>query len=828
MRRAHPILTALWLLYALAAAPLAQAEDVSEPPSANEEVVEPAGGGDELDVVDDATAEDVDEEIDEDAADVEEEVDGEVIDPLMLHYDEPTNKEFPDIKPRWAPTSTQRLKVWGFNDAMRTYNKESYFGRFFYSRDDQVITAARLILELNDEPPITLPSDIRALEVWLNGEIIRSFDRKALLEGPREVIVIFPEELLVDDNKFILRFAPFMPTPCQFIVQPGSWFILKDGQLDVWTAQLPLPNDLAQLPLPFFDQRSDREPEVPIAILADPSPATFRAAALVASFFGMYSGSAGVLFPVTLSSIPKGHAVVITTTEVFKENVFGTIVGPTVRMIDHPLAGQANYKLLVVQGRDVAELELAALNLATSIWNAEHEHGELVIFSEEELTEEMLDDRQKKRDSFFERAFGFLKDKEVRLADLISEEEMEELTHRGHAGGTLRFEFRIAPKLLAEPAEFLELDLEYLQRLPAPFSPAKLDVEFNGIYLKTLPNYGGGLDAVPHVERLQLPRNQLRGVNRLQVHVSALQHPPLCNADSRRLVENTVTGDTMLRLAGEPLIEQLPDVEAFVYEGLPYSRERDLGDTTFVLPEDPSPQEISAALSAVSNLAGATGNPCSAVDFVPEAALDIPEERSWKENLGFGPGELDRHIIVVSAVATSPLLRRWSDRLPLSTTAGIMRVRTPTTGETTMGLLRGRWTRRTARDAMEFLARAEHPGAVMGMESPFAAGQSVIVITANLPEDIPAIIDLQGYTEERIEEGGDLLLIEGEDRRIYRIGSTFSAAATSVGNFAFLRWALSSHWLLLFPLLLIAAFLMAFVLKRSLQRRVKSRLSAPE
>ena len=71
------------------------------------------------------------------------------------------------------------------------------------------------------------------------------------------------------------------------------------------------PDDLSLLPTPFYDQKTDQRPSVPIVFLAPPSPKALQAAGIVASWFGILAGNRPVRFPVTVGVIPAGNAIVI-------------------------------------------------------------------------------------------------------------------------------------------------------------------------------------------------------------------------------------------------------------------------------------------------------------------------------------------------------------------------------------------------------------------------------------------------------------------------------------------------------------------------------------
>ena len=714
------------------------------------------------------------------------------------------------------------LKVWGFNDAMRKYNKESIYGRYFYARRDQVLTGARLFLDLNDEEPLTLHADIKALQISLNDEVVHTISRKELLEGPRELEINFDPLMLTDENEFVLTFIPFNRGPCQPIVAPGVWSIIAEGQLDTRAEQLPLPNDLGMLPVPFFDQRTDREPQVQVVFVDPINPMNLHAGAMVASYFGIQTGAGGVRFPVWQhGELPEGHAVVLATNAGLEGRVdLPRAAGPAIRMIDHPGIGQANYKLLLVQGRDNAELKLAAEQLTRIAWGTGPYVG-----PELDIDEAFLE-REEERSTAVGYPDWFVTERETRFADVMTNEDS--LTHRGHAGDTLRFEFRISPQLLAEPAEFLIMDLEYLQRLPSPYTPAKLDVEFNGIFVETLPKYGGGEHAEPHVEEIVLPRDQLKGANRLQVHVSALQHEPLCVSDSWKLVENTVTGESTLRLVGETEMDDLPDVEMFVYTGLPYTLKPFLGNTAFVLPVLPESDEISTVLSVISNFAGATGRTAREMVFLPESVFD-EEEGACLEDL-VRPGDCERNLLMVGAVSNSTLLRTWSPKMPLSTDSGQLWLHPRNSRDTTLELLRAEYSKRERDEVALFIREAESDeqkfGAVMEFESPAKSGRTALVITANTPDKLPAIIDLQGYTEERREGGGDLLLLSGEKRAIYRLGPDYSETELTFWPKAW--FFVVEHWVLLILATWLSALLLGWFMRNTLQRREAVRLALAE
>jgi cellulose synthase (UDP-forming) len=92
---------------------------------------------------------------------------------------------------------------------------------------------------------------------------------------------------------------------------PAPWITISPTTaLHFSGSQLLLANDLSLLPVPFLDAIGQRSSTVPVAFSDAPDTETLRAAAIVASWFGVLSDVRGVRFPVTVGDLPMGNAVV--------------------------------------------------------------------------------------------------------------------------------------------------------------------------------------------------------------------------------------------------------------------------------------------------------------------------------------------------------------------------------------------------------------------------------------------------------------------------------------------------------------------------------------
>jgi hypothetical protein len=374
------------------------------------------------------------------------------------------------------------------------------------------------------------------------------------------------------------------------------------------------------------------------------------------------------------------------------------------------------------------------------------------------------------------------------------------LAHEGSTPATLSVRFRVPPDLWIWPAEFVVLDLGYSERIPRGAVPPRLDVEMNGYFLTTLP-HANGKERV----RLRIPREHMRGFNQLLVHVH-YPAPDPCAApavgsggDSPRV---EIAGDSVLHIENLSHFASLPDVSAFAFDGVPFTRVPDLGETAVVLPDAPAPAEVSMAMSVLGQLSQITGR------VGTRAAFLSPSE-----------SPRDKDVLAIGTAEDNPLIARWSPSLALAFQGKSARVQRTTEP---LDLLGGPEPFLDAHRADEMVSRAGEISAIEGIESPIARGREAIVITGT---SIPPFSTFLGYAQSR-GRGGDLLVVAGGERALFRIGSAFGRGHLDAWTRA--RWFFSTHWLALPPLVIAGAVLLAAHGRRVLARRMRTRLALGE
>ena len=642
----------------------------------------------------------------------------------------------------------------------------------FTARADEELTGAAV--------RIVFAGPVESLEVLVNDE------RLALLSGddPHPPDIPVARTLLADRNTLSLRLRDRQG---RCLARPAAWAAVRSIGVVLQANPVPLPNELALLPLPFFDRGYDASATVPLVLGHPPSRDEVRLGALVASWFAV-DAPIPLAFDARIGALPDSRAIVLVGGSADSARLgIEPLRGPSIRMIDHPAHPESNVKLLVIGGRNGEELRAAVEGLAARTARLTGSEAMLAAPSQQPPSPPYSAPRWVPSG----RPVPFSKYPAGSV-----------FAHEGNTPATMSVRFRVAPDLWIWPAEFVVLDLGYSERIPRGAIPPRLDVEINGYYLATLPRTAPGK---PGRVRLRIPREHMRGFNQLLVHVH-YPDPDPCAAipawTSAEAPRVEIVGDSVLHVEGLSHFSNLPDVSAFAFDGFPFTRIPDLGETAVVLPERPSPAELSMAFSVLGQLAQITGKVGTRATFPP------PSET---------PG--DRDVLAIGTPDDNALVFRWGNALPLALQGKSARVQRTVRP---LDLLGGPEPLLEAQRAEELLSRAGEMAAIAAIESPISAGRVAVVITGTA---MPRFADFLGYAQSR-GRGGDLLLLAGPERAMFRIGGTFGRG--ELDRWTRLRWFLATHWLALPPVLLAGAVMLAAHGRRFLARRMRARLALGE
>ena len=706
-----------------------------------------------------------------------------------------------------GPVETTRftLEDLGFSESLRASATRGTVTLPLPTRGDRVLTEAALKLVLAADGSA---DGLAALEVQVNGERVALIDGRALASS-REHTVAIPPATIESRSSLALRLVSSQAAACAGTLPAGSWRAIAGGTLEMRTTSLRLPNDLSILPLPFFDPQFDRSLKVPVVFLRAPDGGRIRAAALLASYIGL-RGEARTSFPVSIGKLPAGHALVVAEGDA-DAGVLGLPApeGPTLHLIDNPQSPGGAAKLLVVAGRNAADLAAAALALALPQPQSgvQPPAGGSMAITPGPVAASVRDHDAPRW---------------VPVRDVIPLGTLpggQQLVHEGTSGTTFKLPFRLPPDLFFWHNQHPALELAFSEQLARGVNPPRVNVELNGHFVATLPapkvRAGGAWGRV----RLPLNRDHLAGYNELAIHLD--YGPQACAGATLGTTRFSVDSDSSgLRLRGHTHFASLPDLSLFVHDGFPFTRRADLGQTAAVLPARPTPEEIGSLLSLVAGFTGVTGRPASGLELTTAEQLTT----------GDGDRLAGRDLLIIGAVANQPLLAAWGDRLPLHLRAAGAGVELPTRaiGESLRFALSGRLFDGERARAEDIVGHLPRFAAVMAIESPLTEGRSAVFVTAHEPALLPTLGDLQGRAESRYRGSDTLVVISPEQgggsdgRFMFRLGLAYDTGRLRPWQ-GFL-WRMSQHWVVLFPAALVGIVLLALVLRAALRGRVRRRL----
>lgn len=700
------------------------------------------------------------------------------------------------LMPAAAPLSPQiqeyglTLKQLGRRDTINLQGTEASDVVSFGVRADQVVTGAQLVLDYSYSP--ALLADLSQINVLVNDELAASLALPKEGAGtPQQQIVNIPPQLITEFNRLRLQFIGHYNMGCEDPLHSSLWAkINNSSELKLQVAQIQLKDDLSILPLPFFDRRDSRRVDLPMVFAAPPSAATLEAAGALSSWIGALAAYRGANFTASVGQLPEqGNAIVLANA---KEPVqlgdlqLPAAKGPTVTMLTNP--GDPYGKLLVISGRDDAEIKLAAD--AVAVGGKALDGSSVVIDRLEPLSPRQPYD-----------APNWLPtSRPVKLGELI---EPARLSVSGYNPGNISIPMQLPPDLFNWREAGVPLDLKYRYTPQQVSGNSSLLVSFNDTFVKSMPlpsasNLGGGSKLLELLEKDDsLPREAsalvpvANAIPRSQLQLRFM-FDYVKEGECRDIIIDNMRGlidpDSTLDLRGYEHFIALPNLGVFNDSGFPFTRMADLSESAVVMPNASGPAEWSAYLTVLGRFGQATGYPATAVKVVAAG-----EVRSVS----------DKDLLVLASGDNQPLLEQWADRLPAVNDGGRQRF---SLSDLTLRV-RDWITPPAQADQSKPLLQVTYSGAnsstyLSGFESPLKAGRSVVVIAAGKPESLAdATAALLGGDQYKDSIQGSLAVING--KQITSLVADEQYYVGSLGLFKRVQWMLSQHplWLLLVTVL---------------------------
>jgi hypothetical protein len=697
----------------------------------------------------------------------------------------------------------------GALDPLQLRGTDGQNGVAFSVRGDEVVTGAVLHLIYSYSP--ALLANLSQLKVLVNGEVA------ATLPVPHEQAGMLVARDVSIDPRFVTEFNHLnvqlighYTTSCEDPANSSLWATVSNASsLDLTYASLASKADLAALPQPFFDRRDVRRLELPFVFPQKPGAGTLEAGGIVASWFGALAGYRGAMFPAQLDNPPlSGNAVVFATGDQRPAGVtLPAISGPTIAVVDRE--APARGKLLLVMGRTEAELKTAAKSLGIGQNTLSGQSATIT-----QLTE--LAPRVP-----YDAPNWLPTHRPVRFGELANPRD---LTVSGYDADAVRVNMRVPPDLFMWHTRGAPLDLLYRYTVRPARDRSSLNVSVNNGFVQALPipaesasvfelsHYFGRImpDRTAEARRtVRIP--PLLMTPRAQLRLHFFYDIPNTGECHGRMLDNVVGAidpNSTIDLSSFPHYMALPDLAAFANSGFPFTRMADLSETAVTLPNDADSSDYSLYLLTMGRMGESTGYPVTGVTV---GTADDADKYADKDLLIFGaPGK-------------QPLLQRWSSSMPFSSDGNAHTFRLSDIAFWLQDWWHGeRGIERTPARADLTLVSSNGSALLTGFESPLRKSRSAVALVSAAGQsdaDLSAAL-LDADVLPKIQ--GAMAVIHGRDVTITSNGDAYYVGHLSPQEY--LRWALSSHPLLLMLGGVLAALIIAGLFYRTLRSIAARRL----
>ncbi|MDE1167867.1 MAG: cellulose biosynthesis cyclic di-GMP-binding regulatory protein BcsB [Pseudomonas sp.] len=706
---------------------------------------------------------------------------------------------------------SRTLKALGKSYSMTLKGVEATDSVNFDVRADELVTAAQLTLDYSYSQ--ALLADLSQINVLVNDQVAATLPLpKAQAGTPQRQVVQIPAQLITEFNRLSLQFIGHYTMQCEDPLHSSLWArISNDSLLDLTLTPIAQPNDLANWPLPFFDRRDARPLNLPFVFASAPDNATLEAAGTLSSRFGALASYRGARFGAQIGQLPASGNAVIFVSGREAQTVAGLSLpapqGPTLSLLTHP--GDPLGKLLIVAGRDSAELKVAASALALG--------GKGL--SGQSVTIGSVDALKPRRP--YDAPNWLPSDRPVRLGELAT---AGQLNVAGYNPGQITVPLRLPPDLFSWRESGAPLNLKY-RYTPQPVATnSSLLISFNdsfiqSIALPSVDKLGAANsvlaalksdDSLARESHLLLPLNAVALQSRLQFR---FMYDYIKQGDCRDIIIDNMRGvidpDSTLDLSHYEHFMAMPNLGVFKDSGFPFTRLADLSETAVVLPEHPSPAELGAYLTVLGRFGESTGYPATGVSVVQADPLARLR---------------DKDLLVLATAVDQPLLEQWQRFMPVALAGEEryfelsdlpLRVRDWLSPDPKANL-------REARDSLRYTA-ADEGAYLAGFQSPLQRGRSVVLMIAARPQGLGEVTDaLMDNGEDAHPLQGSLVVIKGKlveslvAEQDYYIGS--------LGPWRWLQWHLSQNvWLMLLATTS-AVGLLAAIAYLALRAQAKRRL----
>lgn len=672
-------------------------------------------------------------------------------------------------------------------------------------RNDEVVTKARLKLRYAHSPALIF--EWSHLTVLVNNEVVGNVQLKADTSDGGEYTVEIDPRTLVGYSKLGLRAVMHYTKECEDPAHSTLWSVIaNESVLELELQRIPVANELALLPEPFFDPRDKRELVLPFVLPAEPTAEELAAAGMIASWFGSLAEYRGWQFPAQLGRLPaKGNAVMIASRARLAAVNLPKGSGAQVGIADNPT--DRNGKLLVVTGDDAATLLGAARALTL---------GAPALSGPSATVRDLAEPPLRKA---YDAPRWVPTDRVVQIGERAAPDQLQV---RGQYPPAIRVPWDLPPDLFYWKSKGAKLDVGY-RYTPTPGQKSTLDFDVNNQFARAVPllmvdspagisdeaKKKAGLPEVTKREKYYVPVYKFASDNELKWQYNfEIRKKGECEDVPEDNLRGSIDADSTVDLTSLPHYTYLPDLKLFTDGAFPFSKYADLAQTVAVMPTKPTANEVSTFLNVLGHIGDATGYPATRLRVADAATAKV--------------SGADADLLVFGTPASQPLLTEWAQYLPVTTGEGGTQLQVIGAVERLRARFEGRDLEGARAHATRMILEAgKGLGSLMSFESPLSAKRTVVVFSAL---DDAKLLDLSAVLDDpsrRHFVGGDLTLLNTDKVTHYDLAPQYS-----VGKLPFLlglRWWFAKQPLILSVIAILLSAFIALVLYRLMRNLATQR-----
>lgn len=672
----------------------------------------------------------------------------------------------------------------------------------FGVRSDEVVTQATLNLQYTPSPSL-IPVESQ-IKVYLNDQLMGVVSIAADQLGKANQIQLPIDPRYISDfNRLKLSFIGHYQRICENPANTTLWVdIGKASSLDLRVQKLPVDNDLAHFPEPFFDKRDNQPLTLPMVFAGQPDLGMQQAAAKLASWFGTQAQWRGQHFPVLYNQLPDRHAVVFATNDRRPDFLrdLPPATGPTVQMITHP--DNPYVKLLVVQGRDDKDLVQAVTGIAQGN----------ILFRGQQVAVTKVDQLAPRQP--YDAPFWVHTDRPTTFGELKT--FPEQLQADGIQPYPISVNLNLPPDLYLVRNAGITMQLKYRYTPPAQASTSHLSINLNNQFAHAFPlkpdtREGAQLLRLPLLglfddgQQVNIPALKLGAINQMRFdfeYASLIASSRTDRCETFTTVNNHVVIDdsSTIDFSGYRHYMPMPDLRAFVNAGFPFSRMADLSQTLVLVNPQPQPVQLTTLFDTLGRIGSLTGYP----------ALGVKISDNWEQ-----AKQSDDDILMIGAIPPDLQNDKQLNVLVDATQSWVTQPRRPLPlpdsvageGDTTA-------------DSRTTITASAPMAAIVGVQSPNNDQRSIVALLANNAEGQGLMNDALQDSGKRAAMSGSVAVVRASGVNSLRVGDVYYVGHLPWWEQAWSTLANHPGWLaVMAAVLVVIVALLLWMALRSLSRR---------